>query len=310
MSTGLHAARAHSLNSRVTPIHGAMLQRKCACGGSSGLTGSCSACEKKKLVGGQPLQTQLAINEPGDRYEQEADRIAEQVLATPASAAVSAARPRIQRFSGDDIGQMAAVPASVDQVVASPGRPLDPALQQDMEQRFGHDFDRVRVHSDMTAAQSARDLNAKAYTVGSHIMFGAGQFAPGLPDGRRLIAHELSHVLQQSGPTTGLLQRAPDKQPEAKPSAQFVGCDKDRMPVVEGAIKEAEALAARAVKAFEREYPLTYEDAASRAHFGSLASDQKSTIVERYKHVLSSLSTKTYTCATDNKKVKEGEGVV
>jgi hypothetical protein len=288
-----------------------MLQRRCVCGGSSGLAGSCSECEKKKLVGGQPLQTQLAINEPGDRYEQEADRIADQVLATPVSAAVSTAPPRIRRFSGQDNGRMAAVPASVDQVLASPGSPLDPALQQDMEQRFGHDFDRVRVHSDMAAAQSARDVNAKAYTVGHHIMFGAGQFAPGLLNGRRLIAHELSHVLQQSGPTTGLLQRAPDKEKdtEAKPSAKFVGCDKDRMPVVEGAIKEAEALAARAVKALEREYPLTYEDAAMRANFGSLASDQKSTVIERYKHVMTNLSGKTFTCAKDDKKTNEGNNV-
>ncbi len=79
MSAGLHAERAHSSSSGFTPIHGAMLQRKCACGGSSGLTGSCSECEKKKLVG-QPLQTKLRINEPGDRYEQEADRVAEQVM--------------------------------------------------------------------------------------------------------------------------------------------------------------------------------------------------------------------------------------
>ena len=79
MRAGLHAERAHSSSSGLTPIHGAMLQRKCACGGSSGLTGSCSECEKKKLVG-QPLQTKLRINEPGDQYEQEADRVAEQVM--------------------------------------------------------------------------------------------------------------------------------------------------------------------------------------------------------------------------------------
>ena len=292
------------------PGRALLLQRKCACGGSSGLTGSCSECEKKKFVG-QLLQTKLRINEPGDQYEQEADRVADQVLATPVSAAVSTAPPRIQRFSGQDSGQMAAVPASVDQVLASPGRPLDPALQQDMERRFGHDFDRVRVHSDMAAAQSARDLNAKAYTVGRHIMFGAGQFAPGLHNGRRLIAHELSHVLQQSGATTGLLQRAPEKEKDtgAKPSAKFIDC-KDRMAVIEGAIKEAETLAARAVNALEREYPLTYEDAAMRANFGSLASDQKSTIIERYKHVMTTLTGKTYTCAKDDKKTNEGNNVV
>ncbi len=286
-----------------------MLKRECACGRSSGLTGSCADCEKIQL--GQPLQTQMRINESGDRYEREADRGADQAMATPVNAVVSTTPPRIQRFSGQDNRQMAAVPASVDQVLASPGRPLARALQQDMERRFGHDFDRVRVHSDMAAAQSARDVNAKAYTVGRHIMFGAGQFAPGLHDGRRLIAHELSHVLQQSGAATGLLQRAPDTEKDtgAKPSAKFIDC-KDRMAVIEGAIKEAEALAARAVKALEREYPLTYEDAAMRANFGSLASDQKSTIIERYKHVTTTLSGKTYTCAKDDKKTNEGNNVV
>jgi Domain of unknown function (DUF4157) len=196
-------------------------------------------------------------------------------------------------------------------VLASPGRSLDPALQQDMERRFGHDFSKVRVHSDGDAEQSAREVNAHAYTVGNAIVFGAGRFAPGTHHGQRLIAHELAHVRQQSGSTAGLLQRSPDeKKPEGKPSAKFVGCDKDRLPVVEGAIKNAEALASRAVQAFEREYPLTHEEAARRAHFGSLASDQKSTIIERYKQVLSNLGGKTYTCVKDNKKVKEGDEVV
>ena len=94
---------------------------------------------------------------------------------------------------------MDAAPASVDQALASPGRPLEPALRQDMEQRFGHDFSRVRVHSGAAAEQSARDVNAHAYTVGHNIVFGAGRFAPGTHEGRRLIAHELTHVVQQSG---------------------------------------------------------------------------------------------------------------
>ena len=154
----------------------------------------CSECSKKKRLG---LQTKLKVNEPGDIYEQEADRIADQVMATPAHPAVSGAPPRIQRFSGQSNGQMDAAPASVDQALASPGRPLEPALRQDMEQRFGHDFSRVRVHSGAAAEQSARDVNAHAYTVGHDMVFGAGQFAPGTQEGRCLIAHELTHVVQQ-----------------------------------------------------------------------------------------------------------------
>jgi hypothetical protein len=131
--------------------------------------------------------------------EQEADRVAEHVMPAPAYTAVSDAPRRIQRFSGQSNGQTDAAPTSVHQALASPGRPLEPALRQDMEQHFGHDFSRVRVHSDAAAEQSARDVNADAYTLGHNIVFGAGVFTPGTHEGRRrLIAHELTHVVQQS----------------------------------------------------------------------------------------------------------------
>jgi hypothetical protein len=70
-----------------------------------------------------------------------------------------------------------------------------------MESRFGHDFSRVRVHDDTRAAESASAVAARAYTVGEHMVFGAGMYAPGSADGRRLLAHELTHVVQQSGAT-------------------------------------------------------------------------------------------------------------
>lgn len=68
-----------------------------------------------------------------------------------------------------------------------------------MEPHFGRDFSRVRVHNDSAAAQSARDVNARAYTVGQHVVFGQGEFAPGSTTSQRLLAHELTHVVQQSG---------------------------------------------------------------------------------------------------------------
>jgi hypothetical protein len=154
------------------------LQRKCACGGAAGMSGACEECSKKQRLG---LQTKLKVNEPGDIYEQEADRIADQVLATPAHPGVSGAPPRIQRFSGQSNGQMDAAPTSVDQALASSSRPLGPALRQDMEQGFGYDFSRVRVHSGAAAEQSARDVSANAYTVGRDVVFGAGQYAPPAP---------------------------------------------------------------------------------------------------------------------------------
>ena len=192
-SAGNHAVN-HLLGRGLSTSTGVVLQRECA-GNRTMASGECGECSEKKRSG---LQTKLEVNEPGDIYEQEADRIADQVMAAPAQTGVSAAPPRIQRLSGQRTGHANAAPASVDQALASPGRPLEPTLRQDMEQRFGYDFSRVRVHSAAAAEQSAVDVNARAYTVGHDIVFGAGVFTPGTHQGRRLIAHELTHVVQQS----------------------------------------------------------------------------------------------------------------
>jgi hypothetical protein len=108
----------------------------------------------------------------------------------------------------------------VDRAVASPGTPLPSGLRNDMEQRFGHDFSSVRVHAGAAAEQSAQDVGARAYTLGRNIIFAAGQLSPTTFEGRRLIAHELAHVVQQSGAEgasagQGLIQRQP--QPKPKP---------------------------------------------------------------------------------------------
>lgn len=93
----------------------------------------------------------------------------------------------------------AAAPAVVQKVMSSSGHPLDSITRGFMEPRLGHDFSRVRVHTDARAEDSARALGARAYTVGSEVVFGAGQFAPHTTEGRRLLAHELTHVVQQRG---------------------------------------------------------------------------------------------------------------
>jgi hypothetical protein len=89
--------------------------------------------------------------------------------------------------------------SGTEAIVRTPGTPLDGETRAFMEPRFGHDFSGVRVHADAEAASSARAWTAAAYTVGSHIVFGAGRYAPGSPAGRKLLAHELAHVVQQSG---------------------------------------------------------------------------------------------------------------
>lgn len=107
------------------------------------------------------------------------------------------------------------VPPIVNEVLNSPGRPLDSDTRSYMEPRFGHHFDHVRVHTDARAAGSARAVNALAYTVGSDVVFGAGQYAPSTDAGRRLIAHELTHTIQQGAADGTRLAASPASSPMA-----------------------------------------------------------------------------------------------
>ncbi len=92
-----------------------------------------------------------------------------------------------------------AIPSSVHETLRSPGQRLEPAVRTFMESRFGGDFSSVKVHADHSAAASAEAVNALAYTSGDHIVFGRGQYAPSTSAGRQLIAHELTHIVQQRG---------------------------------------------------------------------------------------------------------------
>lgn len=183
------------------PSSGNILQRKCACGNHTMAGGECTECAKKKMG----LQRKLTIGASNDPLELEADRVSDQVMAASTNGAVSNAPIRIQRYTGQLASEGDTAPASVDRVLASSGRPLEPALRQDMEARFGHDFSQVRVHTDSEAAKSAQDLDANAYTVENHISFASGQFSAETNRGKRLIAHELSHVLQQTASENRLL---------------------------------------------------------------------------------------------------------
>jgi hypothetical protein len=161
------------------------------------------------------VQAKLTVGPPGDIYEQEADRISEHVMRMPEPRLQRACacggrcptcqpakreheRLQAKRVQASDAGHNA-VPSIIHQVLSSPGQPLDAATRAFMEPRLGYDFSRVRVHSGPAAQQSVGDVNAHAYTVGRDIVFGAGRYAPGTYEGRRLLAHELTHVVQQSG---------------------------------------------------------------------------------------------------------------
>ncbi len=120
-----------------------------------------------------------------------------------------------RRSTGGDA--LRGVPSSVHEVVRSPGQPLEAATRAFMEPRFGHDFSKVRVHTDRKAAESARAVTALAYTVGNQLVFGEGQYQPRTGLGRLLIAHELAHTVQQRsrpgnpGTEDGALEREADR---------------------------------------------------------------------------------------------------
>lgn len=143
-----------------TQVGVGLLQRKCACGGTPGPSGECEACRKKR----ESKTLQRASDHPSSL-----------------------------------IPHSSAVPPIVHEVLRSPGQSLDRETRAFMEPRFGHDFRDVRVHSDFRAAESAQAVNAQAYTVGRHIVFDRGSYTPVTDKGRQLLAHELAHVVQQSG---------------------------------------------------------------------------------------------------------------
>jgi hypothetical protein len=179
------------------------------------------------------IQTRPRIDRPGDEYEREADRVSEQVMRV--SETPEHERMQTRRLETSD-SKPTAVPAIVHEVLRSAGESLDPATRAFMEPRFGHDFSQVRVHTDSKAAESARDLDANAYTVGRNIVFGADQFRPETRAGRRLLTHELTHVVQQRlGPTCPPLQRdapqgpspTPRQPPTAPPLPRPLDYDRD-----------------------------------------------------------------------------------
>ena len=156
-----------------------------------------------------PTRT-LAVGKVNDPLEDEADRFADQVMRMPDPETFAASAPQqISRKSTRAGAPHATAPAPliVHDVLRSPGRPLDAETRAFMEPRLASDLGGVRVHSDARAGESARAVGARAFAVGQDLVFGAGEYAPATPAGRRLLAHELAHTSQQSG--NGPLSGAP-----------------------------------------------------------------------------------------------------
>ena len=166
------------------------------------------------------FQAKLEIGMVDDPLESEADRVADQMMRMPVPGGFTAARQgqinrkcaacdddKLQRRTVGPRPAVGEVPAVVDEVRRSPGQPLDASSRAYFEPRFGADFSCVRVHTDARAAESASGVDAIAYTAGHHIVFGKGAYAPTTGTGRRLLAHELTHVVQQATSPAFRVQR-------------------------------------------------------------------------------------------------------
>jgi Domain of unknown function (DUF4157)/Protein-glutamine gamma-glutamyltransferase len=188
--------------------------------------------QKSKNAGGhffKPfIRPKLSVNQPGDHYEQEADAMADKVMRmtdnsiSPNTFFKPADRTlqrkcqaceeedthvhRKENNSGDT-GSNAGLDNYVSSLGAS-GQPMSAASRSFFEPRFGRDFSNVKVHTDSVAAKSAQSINALAYTTGNNIVFNSGQYSPDSDSGKKLMAHELTHVVQQGGgKSSGSVQR-------------------------------------------------------------------------------------------------------
>ncbi|MEF8866251.1 MAG: DUF4157 domain-containing protein [Salinibacter sp.] len=232
-------------------------------------------------------QSKLTLNEPGDRYEQEAERVARAIVPArgttgtvesrepPLSARVQRLCPRCRRRARKgrplDCSECEAEPqrktdnggmsverdgaGQAEDVASEPGRPLPESEKSLFERQMGADFSGVRVHTGQNADRAARSLNARAFTLGPDISFRSGEYCPDTSEGRRLLAHELTHVLQQTGarrfasssaPGTRI-QRQPD--PAETRSAKTSEDESKKLKAASRQIGEARATAAADVRA-------------------------------------------------------------
>jgi uncharacterized membrane protein YgcG len=183
------------------------------------------------LLRARVAQAKLSVSHPSDTFELEADRVADQVMRMPAPA-VGASGVAVQRRVADvpneldrfaDASDVPSIDDATERSIRSlsgRGRPLSPALREFMELRFNTDFGDVRVHTDAEADALAASVEAQAFAIGTDLVFRAGHYDPDSVAGRRLLAHELAHVVQQAGGSArgGLRRKANAKRPkEAHP---------------------------------------------------------------------------------------------
>lgn len=204
------------------PMQSGLLHIKSLLGGALGLAGEFTDPRRKRLVSQPPLvQAKLTINQPNDRYEQEADRVAAQVAhrmndthreavqqQNPSESVEVKHFPAIPNAQYSRVTPVLQPTATSDTLIApnleivikeekSRGQALPNRLREQIEHAFGASFSSISIHTDAVSDKLNRSLNARAFTIGNDIFFRNGAFNPGSKSGKELIAHELAHAVQQ-----------------------------------------------------------------------------------------------------------------
>lgn len=236
MSTRVQSTAQASGESFAISVRPPVLQRRCACGGSAGPEGTCADCAGKERFGGG---ASVALGQPGDQFEAAADWVADQVM--------NGSAPDVQRMEDDEddtlqrmpaggqqmgpqedeedeetvrrkaTGPAAPAPAAVSSAanaLSVSGQPLPSAERAFFEPRFGRDLGHVRLHTGPAAQRAARAIHARAYTLHNNIAFAPGAYVPGTQAGRRLMAHELAHTMQQGAGSgaSGVVRRFSERE--------------------------------------------------------------------------------------------------
>lgn len=256
------------------------------------------------LVAGLPLfvQPKLAVSQPGDPYEQEADRVAEQVLCIPESKSNGVVPRKCAAWigggscSGGDNQSAGPIhrnlsegaKAAVDRAASGKGEPLQADLRDQFEAGLGADLSSVRLHTGSESSEAAQAVRAKAYTVGNDVHFGAGQYDPSSRNGQFLIAHEVAHTVQQGRP--GFVQRYSTQD-----------CESDDVTRVDESHNRAIDLVKAAIARLTAD-PVTAETQAHFSnHFGGYGSWRRDIVVGHFTRDLKLLtdSEMTYECESE-----------
>lgn len=184
---------------------------------------ACESCEKEELQRDTDEPEGLTKLGPGDDMNDDDEDFDEDD---------DSGWPKLEAGAPAPPGRVAR-----DIVPRGAGRPLEAPVERFMGERFGRDFSAVRIHTDSAAAGSARQLNARAYTVGSNIYFNEGRYSPNAPDGQRLLAHELTHVAQQDH-APERLQRQDDAGSDDKKPTTLADGGTEEVPVDTGDAEE------------------------------------------------------------------------